>query len=579
MTPEPERRLSEPGRIHRLPREVSEAIAAGEVVDRPASVVKELIENSLDAGATRVVVQIEDGGRSLIRVSDDGWGMTASELPLALERYATSKLAAVEDLGRVRTMGFRGEALASMAAVAKVVAVSRPAAEHRAYEVKADPQGVGGAMVTAAPPGTTVSVHDLFYNLPARRAFLRSSRAEAGACTRVVGEAALARPDVALELRSGGRRILQAPGRGGLREAVRAVLGPDVADVALEVMPGEGDVSIRGLLCGPGLTRPNRLAVVIMVNSRRVQQRALSAAVEGAFRGMLEVDRFPVAVVDIMIDPAEVDVNVHPTKREVRLRNERAVFEALQRSCWEALQRARPQTVELSGQVGSGQLQPAPVFAQAVLPAGLQAHSEVGTVPGVQLSPLAEAREWRFLGQGHNRYLVVETADGLAVLDQHAAHEKVLYERFLASMLGEAGAPVASQGLLEPVLVDLIMDADPVALELLRAAGFDVEVFGPSTVRCAAAPIELSAGKVDEVVREALSETPSRTGADRARHRLAASLACHCAVRFGDPLGAAEASALLVALSSTPGALTCPHGRPAVLALSGAQLLGAFHRR
>ncbi len=572
----------DPGRIHRLPPEVAEVIAAGEVIERPASVLKELLENSLDAGARSISVEIDTGGRDLVRVSDDGGGMAAGELGAAFERYATSKLARVEDLQQLATLGFRGEALASIAAVAQVVAISRQGESDRANEVTAGPSGLRGPVVTAGPVGTTFSVRELFHNVPARRAFLRSARSEAAACLRVVADAAVGHPEVRFELRSQGRLVLHTAGKGDQLEAIVEVFGPQVAPSALSVAHLGGDVGVSGFICAPSATLAGRQGLVLFVNGRRLQQRSLSAAVEAAYRGMLEVDRHPIAVLRVSCDPSQVDVNVHPTKREVRFRDEGAVFEAVQRACWEALQGARPSALAVGGPppradlgaTGAESLAPGPLAATAAqqLPLGPDRRPGSG--------PLAGAAGWKFLGQAHNRYLVVETEDGLALLDQHAAHEKVLYERFRRALEG-ATSELISQGLLEAVLVEIpggegVGEDDLVALS---RAGFAVEEFGVGVVRCTAAPSQLPPGEVAAALREALSSDrlPS-SDPDLPNHRLAALLACHSAVRFGDPLPRQQVSVLLADLAKTSGAVTCPHGRPAILEISEQRLRSAFHR-
>ena len=574
----PPRGTLDPGRIRRLPPEVAELIAAGEVVERPASVLKELIENSLDAGAQLLTVDIEGGGVDLIRVSDDGGGMTEGELAAAFERHATSKLTSAEDLAAIATLGFRGEALASIAAVAEVVAISRERGATRAYEVKVGPGGMRGPTVTAGPVGTTITVRQLFHTLPARRAFLRSPRSEAAACLRVVADAALGRPRVRFRFRSQGRNVLSTPGSGDLLDSLAAVFGEGARLAAVEVdSPGE-QVGVAGAVCGPSQTLATRQGTVVFVNGRRVQQRSLLAAVESAYRGMLEVDRHPIAVLQVSCDPLAVDVNVHPTKREVRLRDEGVVFDSLQKACWQALRRARPAPMELGGLALRTTIHPPAEPARPL--EGLWEDRPRPPQDGpADLPSLAGAGSWRPLGQAHNRYLVVETPSGLAILDQHAAHEKVLYERFLDD-LAEGRPGVDSQQLVEPLLVQLPtgceFDAN-LEMELSRA-GFRVGLFGERTLRCTAAPAVMAASRAEAALLDALNEGGTApSGGDL--HRIAALLACHSAVRFGDPLSPEETRALLTSLSRTQGGITCPHGRPAVLVLGEGVLLAAFHRQ
>ena len=576
-------------RIWRLEPEVAEAIAAGEVIERPASVVKELVENSLDAGAARITIEIVGGGSERIRVVDDGAGMSALESGLAFERHATSKLRAISDLSRLATFGFRGEALASIAAVAQVVVVTRERGSTAGARIEVRGRKAGEPSPVAAPWGTSVEVSQLFQVTPARRAFLRSTRAEGSACLRVVSEAALGRPDVRFELHLGGRRALGTPGRGDLVEVARAVLGPAAAEHLLPVNWSGDQIAVTGVLGAPAAAHPNRNALILMVNGRRVHQRALIAAVEGAYRGLLPVGRHPLAVLDVQCDPGEVDVNVHPTKREVRFLDDGRFFEAVHRASWGALRALAPSTLSLSQGsqpvVGSPDLS----WARAGAPGGRVLSSDLELLgeelPSLeQPSPLAEANRWRYLGQAHNRYLVVETGQGIGLLDQHAAHEKVLYAKALEA-LEESGprAPRSSQGLLSPMLLEVgteVMAAFPEARDLLGRAGFDLEVFGQATVRCSAVPVGTRLSELPQLLADVLAEARRGPGgAGQRMHRVAASIACHSAIRFGDQVSPEQVAALLSEISETPGGVTCPHGRPAVLLLSETQLLSAFRRR
>lgn len=571
-----------PPPIRQLAPEVADAIAAGEVIERPASVVKELIENSLDAGARRITVEILGGGVELVRVVDDGWGVPTAEFGLALQRHATSKLRVIADLARGGTLGFRGEALASIAAVARLLIISRPPGAGAGARLEAAAGHVGEVAPVGAAPGSTVEVRDLFFNTPARRAFLRSPRTEAAAALRVAAEAALSRPDVRFEVRQGGRRSLVTSGDGDLLEATRGVLGRGGSNQLVPVNWMGQRIAVVGLLGAPGQAQPNRQSLVLMVNGRRVHQRALVAAVEGAYRGLLEVGRHPLGVLDLRCDPLEVDVNVHPAKREVRFRQEGEFFEAVQRACWEALREVAPARLELA----SSRLE---LVGHRAGPWGTGGEVERGSVqaeeppgpPGEAVS-LAEAANWRFLGQAHQRYLVLETERGLALLDQHAAHEKVLYARILESLAKDGSQPRPAQGMLQPVLLELGVAAVAELLEqreLLRRAGFEVEAFGEGTVRCTAVPVGTRLSELGALLGELLGrpDVPGQQLAQR-WHRLAASVACHTAIRFGDPIKVAEVEALLRDLAETPGGVTCPHGRPALLLLSEAELLGAFRR-
>ncbi|MHB1638267.1 MAG: DNA mismatch repair endonuclease MutL [Candidatus Dormibacteria bacterium] len=568
------------GRIRVLDPMVAEAIAAGEVIDRPAAAVKELVENALDAGARRVEVEIEGGGADLIRVVDDGSGMAPAELEVAFHRHATSKLIAIEDLERLRTFGFRGEALASVAAVSRVTVVSRAGEGGRAYSLAIEGEQRRGPSVTSAAVGTAITARDLFHSLPARRAFLRSPRAEAAACTRIVADAALSRPDVKFQLRSQGRRVFSSSGSGSLAEAVTAVFGQEPGSVLLKVAHADQEMTLNGLIGAPEVARPTRQGMVAMVNGRRIHHRGIEAAISAAYRGILPADRFPLAVLDIGCDPALVDVNVHPAKREVRFRDERAVFELVQRGCWTALQGVSPRSFPISPATTGA---PGQMSEQLPIPQFIDAGAPVSSGEAGRAPSLTDLASWIFVGQAHERYLVAQTASGLAVIDQHAAHEKVLYQRWLAELRNDSRQPHASQGLLDPVLIETetgaLDQATDAGMDLL-SMGFHLEQFGETTVRCSAAPVELPVGAIAQAVLELL-EIAAHGGPGEADrwHRVAASLACHSAIRFGDRVGEVEASTLLKDLAATEGGITCPHGRPAVLLLSESQLLTAFQRR
>ncbi|HEY6537690.1 MAG TPA: DNA mismatch repair endonuclease MutL [Candidatus Dormibacteraeota bacterium] len=567
-----------------MPPEVANAIAAGEVIDRPASVVKELIENSLDAGARAISVEIEGGGSRLIRVVDDGRGIAPGALALAFQRHATSKLREIADLSRVATFGFRGEALASIAAVAKVVAISRQPGARAGAQVTVAANLVEGPIPTGAAPGTVIEVRELFHNTPARLAFLRSERSESSACLRVLADAALGRPDVRYDARVGGRRALSSPGAGDLALAARAVLGRSAGTNLLPVDWSEGGLSVTGILGPPGPGWATRANLLLMVNGRRVHQRALVAAIEGAYQGLLEVGRHPLAVLDVRCDLREVDVNVHPTKREVRFRDEARAFEAVQRACWGTLHQLGPAGMDLGAQPGGDPVWVRSDWSRSDVLSGWEHQGDLladEVAIGEPDHPLAGAADWRYLGQAHNRYLVVETERGIGLLDQHAAHEKVVYARVVASLGGrsESGAR-PSQGLLTP----LLLEVGPLAIaglaergELLARAGFEVEQFGEATVRCSAVPIGTVLSRLSDLLLELLAPANDLTDAARA-HRMAAAIACHTAIRFGDPVSRDEVARLLQDLARTPGGVTCPHGRPSILLLSETQLLGAFRR-
>jgi DNA mismatch repair protein MutL len=615
-------------RIHLLPPSVADAIAAGEVVERPASVVKELCENALDAGARRIEVDVDGGGLVRIRVSDDGDGIPAGDLPLAVARHATSKIDEVDDLWRVRSLGFRGEALASIAAVSELSITSRTAAAGAAAVLRVRAADVIENGAAPAAPGTSVDVRDLFFNTPARLRFLRSPRTETAVCVRAVGDMALSHPEVAFTCRCDGRVALRAPGGGTLRDALRAVLGARPASELIDVAVEGGEVVVHGAISEPRAHRATRGGLVLVANRRRVHNRALLFAVEEAYRGLLPGDRHPFGVVVVDVDPNSVDVNVHPTKREVRFRDEGRVFAAVQRACWSALQGAHPASVWLQWDSSHGMpagfltlrdrgddaTLPLPIpghpvtttgtavptgiahAAQAAAfaapaqhsapqgPAAAVAESDTAT----EASGLAALRPLRAVGQVGDAWLVAESPHGVVLVDPHAAHEKVLYAELLAAwgsaggVAGRGGEGGASQLLLLPAVVDC--DAAQVArfeahADFVARCGFTLEPFGPTTLRCTAVPAAARDTDATRLVHELLDtlDLGDRPASER-QHRVAALVACHAAVRLGDPMDPTEQQRLLDRLVDAPGGTTCPHGRPTVLVLADAALRRAFRR-
>ncbi len=466
--------------IRLLPPQVADAIAAGEVIERPAAVVKELCENALDAGARRIEVEVEGGGLVRIAVSDDGAGIPGDQLALAVARHATSKVNSIDDLVAVRSLGFRGEALASIAAVSELRLLSRVTGSEAASVLRCR----GGEVVEHRPAargvGTTAEVCDLYHNTPARLAFLRAERAEAAVCVRAVSDLALTHPEVSFTCRSAGRLALRTPG-GTLREAAAAVFGRDAGEL-LEVVGG-GEITVSGLIGEPRRHRGTRAGLVVVLNRRRVHNRALVAAVEEAYAGLLPVGRHPFGVVTIALDPAQVDVNVHPTKREVRLRDEGRVFAAIQRACWAALQGAHLGVAGLRqpqlGEASSGWRRDVG-WELRDGPRGEPANSLVwlGDGGGVlspdrraQLPPatgdhrLAELAPMHPLAQTADGWLVANSPRGLCLVDPHAAHEKVLYAELMAA--GDAAELASLAAPSQPLLIEATVSVDADAVERL----------------------------------------------------------------------------------------------------------------
>ncbi len=576
--------------IQILSPDVVAKIAAGEVVERPASVVKELLENALDAGARTIRIEVRGGGRQELRVVDDGSGIPAAEIALACQRHATSKLASAEDLYRIRTLGFRGEALASIAAVSHFTLVSRPAGQEVGMEVRIDGGQTGQVSPRACTIGTIVTVRDLFYNTPARLKFLRQARTEASYIHVLVTDYALAHPGVALYLSSDGRTLLRTSGSGQLHDALIEIHGLETArqmlPVSGEIGEGEARVRVSGYTSQPSLSRGSRRAITIFVNGRRVRDTGLTHAVEEAYHTLLMAERHPMAIIGVELDPAQVDVNVHPTKNEVKFAQGDLVYAAVQRAVRSALQehttipriaavRAGMPTIvpERHEQRPAGPRQArlprlgGPLFEEEEAePAGTPA------APG--LPPL------RVVGQTAGTYIVAEGPDGIYLIDQHAAHERILYEQLLAERERVA---VRTQALLEPLVVELSPQQEELLggrLEELRQWGFSLEPFGERAYRVRTVPAILTKGDVRSGVATLVEEWCDglRRGISW-DEQLLTTIACHSAVRAGQVLSAEEMRELIHLLERTALPRTCPHGRPTMLLLTRAQLEREFGRR
>ena len=570
-----------------LDESVAGKIAAGEVVERPASVVKELVENALDAGAQRVEVEIREAGRGLIRVTDNGSGMSREEAVLSLQRYATSKIRTAEDLSAIGTFGFRGEAFPSIAAVSHLTLVTRLVGEEAGTRLVAVGGGVVELEEVGAPVGTQVSVSRLFYNTPARLKFLRRDAAEAGHIADVFTRFLFSHPEVAFRLSMEGREAMQHGG-GDLRSAVLAAWGREIAEAMMPVELVVSGLAVRGLVSGPSLHRASRNRQFLFVNRRWVRNRSLTHALEEGCRGVLPEGRFPAGVLLVEVDAGAVDVNVHPTKAEVRLSREHDVHHLASRAVREALggqgvaqgaEFARPQSGAAAHGLGAGDRG---MGGQQEFPSGW-----AGTLaaPGV-LSPAFQQRagerpDLRPLAQLRRTYILVESGQGLLVVDQHRAQERVLYERFAQARLGGSGS---AQALLEPASVQLgLREAVALAeqMEELSALGFRLEPFGREAYLVRAVPVELAredaAALVRDLAEELAAEQEERALQGR-RERLLITLACRSAVKAGDALSYEEMAELLMSLASTARPYTCPHGWPIVMTISNFEIDRKFNR-
>lgn len=562
-----------------MPAGVAARIAAGEVIERPASVVKELVENSLDAGARVIGVEIRHGGLASIRVTDDGCGIPADEVALAFERHATSKLASVEDLADIGTLGFRGEALASIAAAASVRMTTRTPDADSAATVELEGGEIVRQAAAGAGSGTTIEVEALFSTIPARLKFIRSAAAETARVRQAVDHLAMANPHVQFTLRTDGRVQLATSGNGSLRDAVAAVHGAGLAQAMIDVGSWTGAYPAWGLVGTPEQNRANRTGISLFVNNRWVQHRAVGVAVEEAYRGLLMEGRFPIAVVFLDVPPGEVDVNVHPNKREVRLSHEGDAFSSVQHAVREALLAASPITegedlLSHAAVASPPSLQPeltfttqereqTPLPEPVPVPAEADGHAPLVLPPGA--SPLSRLR---VLGQIGNTYIVADGPDGMYLIDQHAAHESVLYYRLLRQW---ANSAPEVQPMLEPLAVGLTpqqMDALDEGRAVLERYGLLVEPFGDDTLLVRAVPVIARRVDAAKLVAEALDQFAARGKSADTHLSTAASIACHSAVRAGQTLDHQEMTALGEALAAELNPQHCPHGRPTVIRVS-----------
>ncbi len=598
--------------IRLLSSEVSSQIAAGEVVERPASVVKELAENSLDAGAKNISIAIEDAGRALIEVADDGHGIPANELELAASRHATSKLIQSEDLFHIQTLGFRGEALASIGSVSHMVITSRVESAKEGARLKVDGGVSNKVEKVGAPVGTVVRVENLFYNVPARLKFLKSDVTERRAIDSLVTRYALAYPQVRFKVTDGKQATLQTAGDGDRRAILAALYGVDVAKQMLEVMATEEGpstssgrgLSLSGFISPVSLTRSNRKEITFFVNGRWVQEFSLTAALLQAYHTLLMVGRYPLTALFLEIAPEDVDVNVHPTKAEVRFRSQDKVFSFVQRSARKALLAYTP-VPSVSPQLWGSRSRSDEMPGRQVGIDWSVAHDSVGSE---QLSVGSDERDTsyesritnsespvsnlqsafttgvpllRLIGQIGSTYLVAEGPDGLYLIDQHAAHERVLFEKLMAQHESKS---IPSQALLAPEIVTLPPQSAKTLTEqlpFLNHFGFEVEEFGANTFQVRAMPILFSGGDPASALKalvEDFEEDESPLQAE-VEARLAARVCKRLAVKGGQTLTSEEQRSLLNDLEACNSPRTCPHGRPTMIHLSVDMLERQFGRK
>jgi DNA mismatch repair protein MutL len=587
---------------------VANQIAAGEVIERPAAVVKELVENALDAGARRIEVEFRAAGRALMRVEDDGCGMSRDDALLALERHATSKIREADDLNRLASYGFRGEALPSIASVSRFTLQTRPPADVAGTEILIH----GGQFVhvrdCGRPVGTRIEVAQLFNSVPARRKFLKSDATEAAHIIQSVRLYALARPDVAFTLIEDGRTIFRSPESGGIRDRVREIFGRQIADLLIDLDATEGNARVHGLIGRPGIGRATRHEMITFVNQRPVDSRTLSFALIESYQESIPRGRYPIAFVFLEVDPAAVDVNVHPAKREVRFRHEPTVRGLVIRSVLRRIQEVGARSVPALAPAGPlpASLEPAarvlPPLAPSIAPstatpipapstetpAAVGARASGVWAPATAVAPPPDAPKppptapaWRFVGFAHGTYALFETTSGLVLLDRRAAHERVWYERLLTQF--RAGA-VPSQRLLLPAPVEL----DPISsvmlierLPFLNLHGIEIVEFGRNFFRIESVPAWMEPGDAETFLRDllaALREGRLQAGDDVVARDELARLAALKAVRLPGTVSEADLRHLVAELFATRAPLTSPGGKPTYIELNHGELARRFQK-
>ena len=620
------------GRIRVLSDNVANKIAAGEVVERPASVVKELLENSLDAGSTNIRVEIENGGRRLIRIADDGCGMLRDDALLAFERHATSKLHDVKDLLSIATLGFRGEALPSIASVSRLLLETRSNDEQTGTRVEI----AGGKILTcdeiARTGGTTIAVRDLFFNVPARKKFLRSEQTELAHVASLVTHYSLAHPDKTFELWNGGANLLHATPVATLRERVFQVFGSRLLDDIIELadhrrtlqMPEPDEppreFGLRGFVSRPQVQKNNRNSIFVFVNGRLIRDRLILHALSAAYHNLMPPACFPFALLFLEADCEEVDVNVHPSKTEVRFQHQSWVHDFVRDAIRDQLMQSRPapsfspmpqpqQAADLPYSDFTQTMQDAPVYVMQPPPLPAPRFDFGNTGIPVNEPPAAKSEplklrvpdthgafpagsiplegsmlrigELRPLGQLHNSFIIAAGVDGLWIIDQHVAHERILFEQVLTQ---QAAGHMEMQQLLMPMIVQLSagqqIEYARIADELL-ASGFDTEPFGNRTIAVKAAPAAVGLGDLERVLLEILeiaeNELRSVSLSDL-RRGIAASIACRAAIKINTPLDQRKMEWMLRTLAATEYPMACPHGRPVALQYGMREILRAFHR-
>jgi DNA mismatch repair protein MutL len=620
--------------IHILDDQTANQIAAGEVVERPVNAVKELVENSIDAGSRSIEVEIAEGGLAYIRISDDGCGMEKEDLSLSVERHATSKISTADNIYHIASLGFRGEALASIASVSRMKITARIQGSETAQWISVEGSHITDRGETGAPQGTTVEIRDLFYNVPARKKFLKSERTESGRINTMLGKLAMANPGIAFRLINNGRTVIETPGNGRLLDVLSALYGIDTAG---EMLPVSGEeVQMDGFISKPSLLKSSRQYQTFIVNRRVVDNPLISKAMDNAYHSLLPKNGYPVAVLHLRVPPETIDVNVHPQKREIKFSDEQEIFRAVYHSVLRTLTtQSEPEEVAasmirvpghdegnsmgtfLSGKAGDpvlpGHESPSAGWAQKTQPAQNTADPAARTwsagqnplppsmemerkeilsgnsvlreeIPVQLAAPLFEEKEGKPedilvpLGQVADCFIVCSRGKDLFIIDQHAAHERIRYDRLAA----HAGR-IPSQQVLVPYLMNIERQDLEILLghkEELAELGLSFETAGPDVIRMTAVPEDLTEADIDRVIHDLLiafqeKDIPSP---ETMRHRMLAYAACRGAIKAGDPLNIRQMKELIADLFHTSRPFVCPHGRPVIVRFTPDELGRLFHR-
>lgn len=590
--------------IQVLDETTANKIAAGEVVERPASVIKELVENALDAASRHICIEISDGGLDYIRISDDGVGMSPEDAKLSVLRHATSKIRTADDLHQIDSLGFRGEALPSIASVSKFSLTTRPGDSEMATFLEIH----GGIIVdfreAGAGIGTTIAVQDLFYNTPARRKFLKSTATESGYIHSILGKLALSHPQVAFKLINNGRQVLDTPGSGNILETLACLYGHNLFGEVVPVNYQDQDLRIEGYVGKPTLLKSSRQWQTYIINNRIINSRIIAKALDSAYHSLLPKSGYPLAVLNIHIPLENVDVNVHPQKSEIKFSDEQYIYRSVYRAINEAIQKpeslasaaatltSHKQSYFISPARQAGQLQdrPAMLWKEDALPFGsikeelnkidtpaaVSSLAYAETFPSLSESPSTEFL--RPLGQVEECYIIASGIDGLYIVDQHAAHERILYDRLSAATDRIPG---------QPLLIPLFWEFDPLEMALIEQhltlfaeLGISLDIMGPSTVRVTELPADLSISDAEPTIRDCLAvvQDAKKPSVQTIRHSFLQSAACRSAIKAGDALNMRQIQALLDELCATQFPYTCPHGRPAIIKFTTQELEKMFKR-